>query len=104
MLRWMISFCALALAAACLRLPLVDSLSGQLGAIRRYSSFRAGVLEDDPPLVATRLIGRSVWNTGWMLIIPGQTLHNDPATGLSEFINNVSDITLTFETYGYSGN
>ena len=69
-----------------------------------FGIFDGPVLEDDPPLVATRLIGRSVWNTGWMLIIPGQTLHNDPATGLSEFINNVSDITLTFETYGYSGN
>ncbi len=85
-------------------IPIVDSLSGPLGAIRRFSSFRAGVDPEDPDLNVTRFIGRSVWNTGWLLILPGQTLHADSAEGLNEFIANVSDIRLTFETYGYSGN
>ncbi len=85
-------------------IPVLDSLSGSLGAIRRFSSFRAGVVEEDPSLNVTRFIGRSVWNTDWLLIIPGQTLHVDPAAGLDQFIANVSDIQLAFETYGYSGN
>ncbi|MCC7373410.1 MAG: hypothetical protein IT581_02050 [Verrucomicrobiales bacterium] len=82
----------------------LDTLSGNLNEIRRYSSFRAAVLDDDPPLNVTRFIGRSVWNDSWILIIPGQSLHSNASTGVDEFIANVSDIQLTFETYGYSGN
>ncbi|MBN9691935.1 MAG: VCBS repeat-containing protein [Verrucomicrobia bacterium] len=82
----------------------LDSLSSPLGAVRRFSSFRAGVTDDDPEYNATRFIGRSVWNTDWYLIIPGQTLHGSPNTGLTEFNLAVEDIVLTFETYGYSGN
>jgi hypothetical protein len=82
----------------------LDSLSSPLGAVRRFSSFRAGVTDEDPEYNATRFIGRSVWNTDWYLIIPGQTLHGSPNTGLNEFNLAVEDIVLTFETYGYSGN
>ena len=82
----------------------LDTLSETLGEIRRYSSFRAAVQEDDPPLNVTRFIGRSVWNDDWVLIIPGQTLDDDPVNGVTQFIQNVTDIKLTFETYGYSGN
>jgi hypothetical protein len=49
-------------------------------------------------------VGRSVWNTGWTLIIPGRTLNTDPDEGLDRFIEQVSDIKLVFETYGFSGN
>lgn len=82
----------------------VDSLSGLLGENRRFSSFRAAVDLGDPSVNATRLVGRSVWNSGWLLIIPGQSLHQFAETGISEFIEKVSDIKITFETYGYSGN
>jgi len=65
----------------------------------------------------TRLIGRSVWNTRWLLIIPGGTLLFDPDEGLDTFIDGpeifpgagirtgegIDDIKLFFETYGYSG-
>lgn len=85
-------------------LPTYDSLSGRLGDVRRFSSFRAAVDPSDPSLNLTRLVGRSVWNDSWLLIIPGQSLHNDPATGVEQFINHVTDIKLSFETYGYSGN
>jgi len=85
-------------------IPALDSLSGPLGAIRRFSSFRAAVGGAEPSLNVTRFVGRSVWNTDWLLIIPGQTLHADPAAGLNQLIANVSDIKLAFETYGYSGN
>jgi len=61
------------------------------------------------------LICRSVWNTRWLLIIPGGTLHSDPYEGIQRFIygsivngqrtsNGVSDIKLFFQTYSYSGN
>jgi hypothetical protein len=85
----------------------IDSLSGQPGEARRFSSFRASVSEDpseDNAFNSTRLIGRSVWNDQWILIIPGQALHADPNQGLDRFVENVTDIRLNFETYGYSGN
>lgn len=52
----------------------------------------------------TRLLGRSVWNSRWKLIIPGNTLLNDSQEGLDRFVNTVRDIKLYFSTYSYSGN
>ena len=86
-------------------IPVTDGLSGPLAEIRRFSSFRAGITAGAPPLASdTRLAGRSVWNTSWLLIIPGGTMLNDGDRALDFFINNVSDIKLYFSTYGYSGN
>ncbi len=51
-----------------------------------------------------RLIGRSVWNSQWKLVIPGDTLLADPKEGLSRLIQTVTDIKLYFTTYSYSGN
>lgn len=90
-------------------IPVNDSLSGALQDIRRFSSFPAYVDQGstiDPSQVTTdgRLVGRSVWNTEWMLIIPGGTLLADPNEGLNAFINSVSDIKIFFHTYSYSGN
>jgi hypothetical protein len=90
-------------------IPVNDSLSGTLENIRRFSSFLAytdqGNLVDPTQVTTnTRLIGRSVWNTDWMLIIPGGTLLFDPNQGLDAFVNSVSDIKIFFQTYSYSGN
>jgi hypothetical protein len=90
-------------------IPLNNSLSGTLENIRQFSSFKAYVDQGntpDPTQVTTdsRLIGRSVWNTEWMLIIPGGTLLADPNQGLQAFINSVSDVKIFFQTYAYSGN
>jgi hypothetical protein len=103
------------------------------GEIRRFSSFRAyGFTQDDLDDPETdpegsitydnRLIGRSVWNTRWLLIIPGSTLNADPVDGLRTFIhgpllnpaadpltgerdgNGVTDIKLVIRTYSFSGN
>jgi hypothetical protein len=82
----------------------LDTLGGMLNEIRKFSSFRAAVTEGDPVLNVTRLVGRSVWNDGWLLIIPGQFMHINPETGRDIFLDHVTDIKLTFETYGYSGN
>lgn len=95
-----------------------DSLSEQLFTIRKHQSFRpvsspsffstslygvAGTLKRSQ-YTNNRLIGRSVWNTKWKLVIPAQTLLNNSAEGLDRFIQSVTDIKLHFVTYSYSGN
>lgn len=52
----------------------------------------------------SRLIGRSVWNTGWKLIVPAEGLLADPSEGAERFINSVRDIKLFIRSYSYSGN
>jgi len=70
--------------------PINDSLSGTLGDIRRYGSFRAyhdsGSFNQNEVINDSRLIGRSVWNTRWILIIPAGTLHSDRNEGIRRFI------------------
>jgi hypothetical protein len=100
-------------------IPLNDSMSGVLGEIRKFPSFRAyhdsGSFNPAETINNNRLIGRSVWNTEWMLIIPAGTLHSDRTEGLERFINGalvggvrdgngVTDIKLFFQTYSYAGN
>jgi hypothetical protein len=89
-------------------IPILDSLNGRLGEPRKFAGFRAyhdggDAVNTDELVFDSRLIGRSIWNTQWMLIIPGLTLNADPAVGLDRFIQQVSDIKLVFQTYGYSG-
>jgi hypothetical protein len=103
-------------------IPVNDSLSDTYGGIRRFSSFRAyhdsGAFDASQTTSDSRLVGRSVWNTEWLLIIPGGTLLYDSEEGLDQFVhgrlvpgnpslrdgNGISDIKLFFQTYGYSGN
>lgn len=103
-------------------IPLRDSLNGSIAEIRRYSMFRAyhdAGFATDQMTSDSRLVGRSVWNTRWMLIIPGGTFLASAQEGLDTFIrgrvvpgsspavrdgNGVKDIKLFFQTYAYSGN
>jgi len=90
-------------------IPLIDSMSERMGEPRRSSMFRAyhdggNEVNLDELVGDGRLIGRSIWNTQWMLIIPGRMLNADPDVGLERFIEQVTDIKLVFQTYGYSGN
>ncbi|ETR70092.1 MAG: hypothetical protein OMM_03487 [Candidatus Magnetoglobus multicellularis str. Araruama] len=103
-------------------IPKVSTLNEDPTKIRRFSSFRAyhdsGYFDEDEMSYDSRLVGRSVWNTRWMLIIPGATFLNDPDDGLDTLIygqlvpgysdtrdeNGISDIKLFFQTYAYSGN
>ena len=84
-------------------------------------------------LHSSRLVGRSVWNTQWVLIIPSNGILSDPPAGayagdadagLDTFIygaplpgfthaaagttnrdgSGVRDIRLLFQTYSVSGN
>ena len=90
-----------------------DSLTEELFSVRKHQAFRpvsdASVFGDNGRLFAStytnnRLIGRSVWNTSWKLVIPGRNLLNDPEQGLDVLIDILEDIKIRFETYSYAGN
>lgn len=95
-----------------------DSLSEEPFAIRKHQAFRpvSSASLFDPSIYSgagrlrrsqftnNRLVGRSVWNSHWKLVVPGRTLLNDPDEGLDRFIRSVNDIKLHFVTYSYSGN
>lgn len=89
-------------------IPANDSLSDEYAGIRKISDFRAypysGDFNASQTTSDSRLIGRSVWNSQWMLIIPGSTLLFNKDVGLNTFINSVDDIKMFFQTYAYSGN
>ncbi len=105
--------------------PLLNGNSGgnDVGArIRKHPSFRAyyGGKYDEPgndSLDCTRLIGRSAWNTKWLLIIPAGAMNSDREAALAAFIGGVdqnrdgkleyegvSDIKIGLKTYSTSGN
>ena len=94
-------------------IPINFSLNGEFGAVggsRLYNAIDATTDSQSLPFDTTHmqtdsgLVGRSVWNTQWMLIIPGVgLLGSDPDTGLDKFINTVTDIKIYFQTYSYSG-
>ena len=95
-----------------------DSLSEPLFGVRKHQAFRPvsttsafnqdifGFTGQITPSQFTnrRLIGRSVWNSKWKLVIPGNRLLNDSNEGLDRFIQTVKDVKLHFVTYSYSGN
>jgi hypothetical protein len=100
-------------------IPLQDSLGGGFGTLRKHPAMRAyhdAGFDVSEMTYSSRLIGRSVWNTQWLLIIPGRTLLSDGSKGIQRFIhgaetepgkwdeNGVKDIRLFFQTYSYSGN
>jgi hypothetical protein len=95
-----------------------NSLSEPLFAVREHQAFRPvsttsvfntsiyganGALQPSQ-YTNKRLIGRSIWNSKWKLVIPGRTLLADPNEGLDHFIQSVKDIHLYFITYSYAGN
>lgn len=91
-----------------------ESLTEPLFAERKHQAFRPvsgaryflnnGVPFQRTQFMNARLIGRSVWNTQWKIVIPGRTLLRDPNEGLDRFIRTVKDVKLHFQTYSYSGN
>ncbi len=87
--------------------PSLDGLDGSMIEIRRFSTLLAyhdaGYLDETEMNYSSRIVGRSVWNTRWMLIIPGGTFHYDAEYGLDTFVDTVKDIKLFFETYAISG-
>jgi hypothetical protein len=95
-----------------------NSLSEPLFAVREHQAFRPvsttsvfttsiyganGALQPSQ-YTNKRLIGRSIWNSKWKLVIPGRALLADPNQGLDRFIQSVKDVHLYFITYSYAGN
>jgi len=92
-----------------------DALDGGASALvrRRFIPTVGACANGDPACtdVSYKLTGRSMWNTRWLLIIPGsELLGADPAQGVNVFINSntaggtgVRDIKLVMKSYGYSG-
>lgn len=102
-------------------LPIVDSIStpSTFASIRRIPDFLAYYDGDGYDAVTKsnrRLIGRSVWNTQWVLILRGRELGGaDPDESLDDLIlgprvngvrsgGGLLDLQITLETDSYSGN
>ncbi|MBN9689373.1 MAG: hypothetical protein J0M24_03965 [Verrucomicrobia bacterium] len=93
-----------------------DSLSEPLFNLRKHAAFRPVsdkskfdliFYSDSLPrneFINNRLVGRSVWNSQWKLVVPGRALLNNPNEGLDRFIRTVKDIKINFTTYSYNGN
>ncbi len=86
------------------------TLNEQLWIPRQHQAFRP---VNDPAyfystmpaeFTNTRLIGRSVWNTQWKLVIPAYTLLNNEDDALDRFVRSVTDIQLFLRTYSHAGN
>jgi len=95
-----------------------DFLTEEMFMVRKHQPFRpvsgasvfsinnfgtSGYMQTSP-FTNSRLIGRSVWNSQWKVVIPGSTLLEDPEEGLRRLIRTVEDIQIHFITYSYSGN
>ncbi|MDB4763588.1 hypothetical protein OAG38_07595, partial [Akkermansiaceae bacterium] len=88
----------------------VGTLSEQPWVQRKHQGFRP---VSDPAFfyssvptefTNSRLVGRSVWNSKWKIVIPAYMLLDDEQEGLSRFVGSVSDIKLFLRTYSNSGN
>ena len=86
------------------------TLSEQPWILRKHQAFRP---VSDPAFfysnipaeyTNTRLIGRSVWNTRWKIVIPAYSLLSNEQEGLNRFVASVKDIKLFLRTYSNSGN
>ncbi|MDP0490610.1 MAG: hypothetical protein Q7Q71_06135 [Verrucomicrobiota bacterium JB023] len=86
------------------------TLTEQPWIVRKHQAFRpvadASFFYSRVPseFTNTRLVGRSVWNSQWKIVIPGYTLLADEHDGLDRFVRSVEDIELFFRTYSHSGN
>ncbi|MES2924054.1 MAG: choice-of-anchor D domain-containing protein [Verrucomicrobiota bacterium] len=89
-------------------IPTLNGVDGGFSQLRRHGDFRmyhdnGGTATDGELTLDSRLTGRSVWNSEWLLIIPGSYLHVNPNTGLTTLADTVSDIKLYFKTYSHQG-
>jgi len=87
-----------------------ETLSEPFFQPRKHQAFRAvdnpEFFSSDHPedFTNSRLVSRSVWNTNWKLVIPGQALLADPIEGLDRLMRSVTDVQLYLKTYSYAGN
>ena len=100
-------------------LPTLDGPEGGFSELRRHGDFRvyhdatgtdeggeqteSDAIDESELILDSRLIGRSVWNSEWLLIIPGANLNADPDAGLQVLAETITDISLFFQTYSHQG-
>ncbi len=91
-------------------IPTLNGVDGGFADLRRHGDFRMyhdggedEAVDESELTLDSRLISRSVWNSEWLLIIPGAGLHVDPDTGLKQLAETISDIKLHFQTYSNQG-
>ena len=77
----------------------LDGTSDSVATVRRHSTLRAG-----RDFKSTRLVGRSVWNDRWLLVIPASALNADRAKALETFVDGIDDIVIGIRAYSRSGN
>ena len=77
----------------------LDGTSDSVATIRRHSTLRVG-----DSFKSTRLVGRSVWNDKWILVIPASALNQNREKALEKFIDGISDIKLGIKAYSRHGN
>lgn len=86
------------------------TLSSEPWVLRKHQAFRPVsdplMFQGEVPADFTnsRLVARSVWNSGWKIVIPAYTLLNNEQEGLNRFAATVKDIRLFIKSYSHSGN
>ena len=86
------------------------TLNAQLWIQRKHQAFRAVDVPDyfygtvPAEFTSALLVGRSVWNRRWKLVIPACSPLNDEQAGLNNFIESFSDIKVFLRNYSSSGN
>jgi hypothetical protein len=87
-----------------------ETLNEQPWILRKHQAFRpvadATLFYGSVPaeFTSSRLVGRSVWNNKWKIVIPAYTLLSDEQAGLNSFVATVKDVQLFLRTYSNSGN
>lgn len=90
-------------------IPSLDGVGGSFGDVRRHGDFRMYHNNGDPEaddselIMDSRLVSRSLWNSQWMLIIPGSGLGTDPDASLRKLADQITDIKLYFTTTSHQG-
>ena len=64
----------------------------------------AGYAKVGDDFKSTRLVGRSVWNDRWLLVIPASSLNANRAAALEKFVNGIDDIKIGIRAYSRQGN
>ncbi|MBR2838576.1 MAG: hypothetical protein IKE55_07330 [Kiritimatiellae bacterium] len=77
----------------------LDGTSDATATIRRHSTLRAGA-----DFKSTRLVGRSVWNDRWLVVIPASAIDADREKAMKLIEAGVKDIKLGIKAYSRQGN
>ncbi len=77
----------------------LDGTSDATATIRRHSTLRAGA-----DFKSTRLVGRSVWNDRWLIVIPASAIDADREKAMKLIEAGVKDIRLGVKAYSRQGN